>query len=451
MNELTHDERNAARLFGLRENFQPLINIFLPSFKIAAGQIISITGDSGTGKTLFLEMIEKSADQSVCNLNKIKYQVKKSAFQNIFKEVHSVDATLKLLGKTGLAEAGLILRPVKTYSAGENFRFRIALAIARKHKVLLIDEFGLQLDETLAINIAFSLRKTADRQKITIFVASCGDSYVRDLQPDLAFKLDETGFRLYTRKSRHQRISYHRKLTVERQNVKIWQNFARWHYKSHHTGPTSDVFSLNLDGKPIGVIVYGYPSMFSSPRNTATDNRYAFNQPHYLRRLNAEVRIIRRVVMAPKFRGVGLAATLVRESLEMLPPEIKHVECLTSMGEYCGFLQNAGFDFIKKTDTPKIVTKFSEALTENAFDEKNSSSEKFLTWLKSLPEHNHQKVRKLLNQMIKMRVTIKHPSLRKKELSETENAEKFHSMIEEVLAARFTRPSYFIKYLRRIS
>ena len=451
MNELTHDEQNAARLFGLQDTFQPLINVFLPSFKLPKGRIVSITGDSGTGKTLFLEMLEKSLTEKVCNLNSIRFNRSKSAFQNVFQQLKSTDKSLKLLGKSGLAEAGLILRPVKTYSAGETIRFKLAFAIARKYKVLVIDEFGMQLDKILAKNIAFSLRKMADRERITVFVASCGETYLRDLQPDIAFKLDETGARVCTKYTRRRKISFHMRLKVKRADIKTWKNFAQWHYKSHHTGPTSDIFTLNLDDKPIGIIVYGYPSLFSSPRNKVTNNRYAFNQPDFARKINSEVRIIRRVVMMPKFRGVGLAAELVRKSLKLLPADIRYVECMTSMGEYCGFLENADFEFVKKTETPKVVQKFKNTLILNNFNEKNTSANMFLAWLNSLPNENRQQVRKLLMKVIEMRLSIKNSSLRKKELSETQNTARFHTMIEEALAVRFTRPMYFIKDLRRMS
>ena len=157
--------------------------------------------------------------------------------------------------------------------------------------------------------------------------------------------------------------------------------------------------------------------------------------------------MIRRVVMLPKFRGVGLAAELVRKSIEMLPDEIKYVECLTSMGEYCGFLQKAGFDFIKKTDVPKVVAKFNTELQENCYSDENTSAESFLHWLNSLPEENQTKLRKTLMQVVKMRIQLNHPGLRNRELSEIEQSSRFLPLVEEVLTVRYTQPSYFIKDL----
>ncbi len=449
MFDLTKDERGAARLFGLREGFVPLINVFLPTFKVTGGKIVSLTGDSGCGKTLFLEMLENSATNRVCNLNNVEFDAGKSAFQNLFDKLKSTEKVLKILGKIGLAEAGLILRSVKTYSAGELFRFKLALAIANGAETLIIDEFGMQLDDILACNIAFSLRKVADCEGVTIFLASCRDVYLRDLQPDISFRLDESGVRICKRHYRRRKVSYSRRLSVERADTKTWKRFAHWHYKSHRTGPTSDVFTLNFDGKRVGIVVYGYPSIFSSPRNLATDGKFNSNVQGFVQKLNSEMRVIRRVVMLPKFRGVGLAADLVRKSLALLPSNINYVECLTSMSEYCGFLQNAGFDFVKKTDVPRIVKKFNAELRQNGFNDENMSAERFLIWLNSLPDDNQKNMRKTLKQVVKMRIQLNHPGLRNKDLSQIEQTDRFLLLIEEVLAVRYTRPSYFIKDLRR--
>ena len=449
MFELTKDELAAARLFGLREGFMPSINVFLPSFKVSKGMIVSLTGDSGSGKTLFLEMREKSALNKVCSLNNLDFDTEKSAYQNLYDVLNSTEKALKILGKIGLAEAGLILRPVKTYSAGELFRFKLALAIAAGIETLIIDEFGMQLDDILACNIAFSLRKLANREGLSIFVASCRDTYLQDLQPDISFNLDEAGVRICRKFYRRRKPSYSRRLTVERADNKIWKCFAHWHYKSHRTGPTSNVFTLNFDGKPVGIIVYGYPSIFSSPRNIATDGKFNSNVPQFVQKLNSEMRVIRRVVILPKYRGVGLASELVRKSIEMLPEQIKFVECLTSMGEYCGFLKKAGFDFIKKTDVPKIVQKFNLELQNNNFSDENSNAKTFLNWLNSLSPEIQKSMRKTLMQVVKMRIQINHPGLRNKELSQIEQSSRFLPLIEEVLAARYTRPSYFIKELKK--
>ena len=125
----------------------------------------------------------------------------------------------------------------------------------------------------------------------------------------------------------------------------------QYHYRTSHTGPVAGVWVLNPRKNctnpyvyfPIGVIIYGMPSA-----NQAGRNRFAScflekrTQSERLREMNRRLRTIRRVIIAPAFRGLGLATKLVRDTLPLIGTEF--VESYTVSGENCGFFQKAGME-----------------------------------------------------------------------------------------------------------
>lgn len=89
------------------------------------------------------------------------------------------------------------------------------------------------------------------------------------------------------------------------------------------------------------MIVYTMPSAGAEMRNVATDGFFAgFDNRTRLSLINKNIRCISRVIIEPRFRGLGLASRLVRETMpEMGVPVI---EAMAVMGMVNPFFEKAG-------------------------------------------------------------------------------------------------------------
>lgn len=114
----------------------------------------------------------------------------------------------------------------------------------------------------------------------------------------------------------------------------------------------------------VGVLVMARPQLCCALRNTATGGRY-----HGLRvreaadLLNREVRAITRVVLDPRYRGLGLAVRLVRHALARAATP--YVEALAAMGRVNPFFERAG---MRRYEGPPRV---SDARLLDAFAQLN--------------------------------------------------------------------------------
>ena len=140
------------------------------------------------------------------------------------------------------------------------------------------------------------------------------------------------------------------------QHVKIvpgclndYQQLAHFHYRDGRPGPVASIFTLKSDGtrsaiqpgSPIGVIVYSMASPVLEMRNVATGHFFAdFDRATQLALVNRHVRRISRVVIEPRFRGLGLASRLVRETMPRLHVPI--IEAVAVMGRINPFLEKVG-------------------------------------------------------------------------------------------------------------
>jgi len=138
-------------------------------------------------------------------------------------------------------------------------------------------------------------------------------------------------------------------LRIVRGGIEDYKRLAKYHYRSGSAGTYTSIFTIRpsravgtqLGDEPIGVIVYGLPSAGSELRNIATGTIFSgFDNQTRLGLINKNIRCIRRVVIEPRFRGLGLASRLVRETM----PEagVAIVEAMAVMGLVNPFFEKAG-------------------------------------------------------------------------------------------------------------
>ena len=131
-----------------------------------------------------------------------------------------------------------------------------------------------------------------------------------------------------------------------------YRRLARYHYRDSHLGPASAVFVLSRTGSetPVGVIVYSNAPAVLQLRNIATGNVFVgLDRSTQLALFNANIRRISRVIIEPRFRNVGLASRLVRETVPLVNVPI--VEALAVMGWVNPFFERAGPAFADMSKT----------------------------------------------------------------------------------------------------
>lgn len=127
-----------------------------------------------------------------------------------------------------------------------------------------------------------------------------------------------------------------------------YDHLSRFHYCGNSPGPIRRIYKLiddhlwrGLSAPVVGVIVYGAPSANLAARNRATGGMFAgMDRAAALALLNERLLCIRRVIIEPRYRGLGLATRLVGETLPLTG--VAMVEAVSTMGRSHPFFQRAG-------------------------------------------------------------------------------------------------------------
>lgn len=149
---------------------------------IDAGQIIYITGPSGAGKSVLLRELEGAVPASDrVNLSEIDLPRDKTLIDCVQGDLVT---SLRLLSIAGLNDCFCILNQPANLSVGEQYRFRLAMALAARRKFVFADEFCSGLDRVTALVISSRLRNFAERNGTTFILASSRDDLLLELAPD---------------------------------------------------------------------------------------------------------------------------------------------------------------------------------------------------------------------------------------------------------------------------
>jgi hypothetical protein len=133
-----------------------------------------------------------------------------------------------------------------------------------------------------------------------------------------------------------------------------YESLSQYHYREHNLGPYAAVFAMK--GKfrnterlqtvsaghlTVGVIVYSMPAAGAQLRSVATGGVFAgLDKSTQLKLINKNIRTISRLVIEPRFRSLGLAARLVKETMPIM--DVPFVEALAVMGRVNPFFEKAG-------------------------------------------------------------------------------------------------------------
>jgi len=205
----------------------------------------------------------------------------------------------------------------------------------------------------------------------TVVVATTHRDLIEDFQPDI---IVEKGFERDIEITKHSfspRIcSICKDVRIEKASIEDYKKLSRFHYRTKGENKSEslkvkDCYKLLFDGSLIGVIVYSRSYLNLKPRNIVFGDRYVFTPGdlYKARLINEEIARISRVVIHPKFRGIGLGSFLVRETMPRV--DAKVIEVLAVMAKYNPFFEKAGMirvDYRRdETSEDKKIRRFLEA------------------------------------------------------------------------------------------
>lgn len=171
-------------------------------------------------------------------------------------------------------------------------------------------------------------------------------------------------------------------LVLRSGSFRDYQLLAEHHYRASRPATLMRVLVLEhvqptVVGRFIGrknetqiaaVLIESLPSLGCRLRDEATGRRYAdlMGVRQRARALNAEVRCISRVIVAPQWRGLGLAVRLVREALKTATTPV--TEAIAAMGNVHPFFERAGMTAYRaarsECDARLIAALHAVGLTE---------------------------------------------------------------------------------------
>jgi ABC-type ATPase with predicted acetyltransferase domain len=348
--------------FGL--NIDDYSHVVVDGIKVPQNwDLIYITGISGSGKSTLLKSLSDMHDfDSIRYSTHTMYSMFKSEDRPLIDCLgSSFENALSLLNSVGLSEAFIYFKSFKQLSEGQKYRFYLAKLLELDNEVILVDEFASMLDRITANIVSYNYQKAVRRYGKRLILATSHDDLTGSLCPSHRITF------LYSGEHKIEKLKYPRNnhrppYLDEIEFVSIGQgsdtSLLKYHYKNTKLpAMITSMYNALFRGYPIGLIVYSIPirtymlGQFNmTPKERERYESLSVDEKRLLSGNNTA--IVSRVVIHPTFRGIGLGAHLLRETL---PRVNKRVIVLSSvMSNYIAFCESAGMTLIE----PKSNLKF---------------------------------------------------------------------------------------------
>lgn len=155
------------------------------SLQIEAGDVVYITGQSGSGKSVVLRELQRQMRENglqVTSIDDIVFDNTRPVIDQIGK---TTAEALSLLSLAGLNDAYLFIRKPTELSDGQRYRLRIAKLIEAGAGVWAADEFGAVLDRVTAQVVGSNLQRAARQCGAIVLVATTHEDLLSALRPDV--------------------------------------------------------------------------------------------------------------------------------------------------------------------------------------------------------------------------------------------------------------------------
>jgi ABC-type ATPase with predicted acetyltransferase domain len=347
-----------AEAFGLGIDEAQKFKVLDASLKIGPKDIVYITGDSGSGKSVLLRAIRVDLGDEAVDLSEVTVDPEKPLIETVGA---TVEEGLELLSKVGLNDAFLFLRTYSQLSDGQKYRYRIAKLIESGKQWWLMDEFAACLDRDTAKIIAYNLQKIARQQGKAVIAATTHSDLQEDLKPSVLVRKrfgEEIQISYFLNEPAAE-CSLIQEMRVEEGTREDWQKLSGFHYRGHKVAVPRKIFRLLRNDEHCGVIVYSYPPPACYGRRLVLPRMT-------IQEMNKQLSIINRVVVHPKYRTIGLGAKLIHDTLPMVGTP--YVELIAVMPKYSPFAEKAGMQKIAEQKSVESISKVSNVLSELGFD-----------------------------------------------------------------------------------
>jgi len=358
--------------------------------KISPTDVVLVTGESGSGKSVLLKALENDIKQemdiSTINIADIKPEYGKPLIETVGETLHE---GLELLSKVGLNDAFLFLRSYEQLSDGQKYRYKIAKLVESKAQFWIMDEFAATLDRDTAKIVAYNLQKLARQQGKAVLAATTHTDLLEDLHPSVHIHKrfgKEITVKYYPNEPAKE-CSLIKEMQITEGTFDDWRRLAGFHYRSHKIAGPRKIFCLKRGDELCGVIAYCYPP-------PACFGRRLVLPKMSMKELNEKLSIISRVVVHPKYRTIGLGVKLVRETLPLAGTP--YAEMPAVMARYNPFAERAGMRKIAEQPPPKEALRIAETLQHLGFNIQLLGSQKYvLNRLQTLSDEDLAKVREV--------------------------------------------------------
>lgn len=176
-----------AESFGLGLSDKKFVVYKDLSVPLVEGDIVYITGQSGSGKSLALrDMAAELAARGMQVGNIDAVQLQNCAL--VSQIGGDTQEALNLMNQAGLNDAYLWVRTPDELSDGQKYRFRLAKLIESGAQVWVADEFGAVLDRETAKIVAFNISRAARKAGAILIVATTHSDLVEYLAPTLTIE-----------------------------------------------------------------------------------------------------------------------------------------------------------------------------------------------------------------------------------------------------------------------
>lgn len=154
------------------------------NLEVEQGDVIYITGQSGSGKSLLLKDLatQLSCHLDVDNLDDVMLCNDTPVIEQVGRNM--TEAT-QFLARAGISDAFLYVRKPSELSDGQRYRVKLAKLIEKKSDVWVADEFGAVLDRETAKVVAYNMGRAARAAKATLIVATTHTDLKEELGPTI--------------------------------------------------------------------------------------------------------------------------------------------------------------------------------------------------------------------------------------------------------------------------
>ncbi len=128
---------------------------------------------------------------------------------------------------------------------------------------------------------------------------------------------------------------------------------ARFHYRSARPATIERIYAARTDaGELIGTLIVSHPTLNGPWRERAWPGQYPSRGS--CQRLNREIRTISRVVVDPRWRGMGIGCALVRAYLDH--PATERTEAISAMGNASTLFIVAGMKRVAYPPSRRVIS-----------------------------------------------------------------------------------------------